>query len=140
MRTLALALVCFSAAGCASLNSVQKAELRAMKLSDTNVYVEEKNTDTATALGFLPGVGSFYTRQYALGVVDLLLWPVSMIWDPIAGYQGAQTINYTVSKQRAKRMRTEELAELESQLSSKAIDESEYQRREKKVMLKYTFE
>jgi len=139
MKAIVL-LACMLVAGCASLNSVQKSELEAMRLSDSGVYVEEKNTGTATALGFLPGVGSFYTRQYALGVVDLLLWPLSIFWDPIAGYEGAQNINYTLSKQRAKRMLTQELADLESQLDSKTITDEQYRRDEKKIRLKYMFE
>ncbi len=44
--------------------------------------VRTKSTGTAFALGFLPGGGSFYVGNYGLGVLDLLLWPFSVFWDP----------------------------------------------------------
>ncbi|MFN7950126.1 MAG: hypothetical protein U0610_00220 [bacterium] len=44
--------------------------------------VRTKSTGTAFALGFLPGGGSFYVGNYGLGVLDLLLWPFSVLWDP----------------------------------------------------------
>jgi len=56
-------------------------------------YIEIKNPTTATLMGLLPGGGSFYNGQMALGIVDLLFWPFSPIWDmPIANKQ-AQKIN-----------------------------------------------
>jgi hypothetical protein len=46
-------------------------------------HIPEKNPKTAAALGILPGGGSFYVRSYGIGLVDLLLWPFSIIWDPL---------------------------------------------------------
>ena len=133
-------IICLGATGCASLNSVQKAELEAMKASDANVYVEEKSTGTATALGFLPGCGSFYTRQAGLGVLDLLLWPVSICWDPSAGYQGAKAINYSVSKARAKKMMEQEMRELDEKLDEKLITDQQYRRDTKRITDRYKFD
>ena len=56
--------------------------------------VKEKSPGVGVALGFLPGGGSFYTRRYGLGALNLLTWPLSILWDPINGYNGSQTINY----------------------------------------------
>ena len=34
----------------------------------------------------MPGGGSFYGREYGLGVVNLLFWPLSSLWDPVSGH------------------------------------------------------
>lgn len=135
-----IAVACLLSSGCSTLNSVQKAELEAMKASDAGVYVKEKSTGTATALGFLPGVGSFYTRQWGLGVVDLLVWPISILWDPIAGYEGAKVINYNTSKARVRRMLKKELRDLEDDLYAKRITEEEYRRQRRRIEDEYTFD
>lgn len=78
--------------GCASgLNSIQEREYSAFERD--GVLVKEKNPSTGVALGLLPGGGSFYAREPALGVVNLLLWPLSILWDPISGSDGAKSIN-----------------------------------------------
>jgi hypothetical protein len=54
--------------------------------------VPDQNAGLAFGLGFLPGGGSFYTGSYVLGVVDLLLWPFSVIWDaPIAAAKASKS-------------------------------------------------
>jgi uncharacterized membrane protein len=131
-----IGVVLFST-GCATINSRQKSELEAMKAED--VYVEEKSPGTATALGFLLGGGSFYTRQYGLGVVDLLLWPWSILWDPIAGYEGAQVINYDESKRNAKRHMEKEIDALDEKIDRKEITDEQYLRGIKKIERKYSF-
>jgi hypothetical protein len=55
--------------------------------------VTVKDPATAAALGLLPGGGSFYTGHFALGVVDLLTWPFSSIWDIPLSYSRADRKN-----------------------------------------------
>ena len=55
--------------------------------------VREKSPAAGAGLGLLFGGGSFYTRQYELGVLDALTWPLSILWDPFIGYLGAKRIN-----------------------------------------------
>ena len=43
--------------------------------------IKIKDPHAAAAFAFLPGGGSFYTGQIGLGVLDLLLWPISILWD-----------------------------------------------------------
>ena len=62
------------------------------------VLIEEKNPNTGIVLGLLPGGGSFYAREPAFGVVNLLMWPASILWDPISGSDGAKSINYELTK------------------------------------------
>ena len=75
---LVVLCACFFMAGCATgITSNQKREYeeyRAMGLA-----AKEKNVALATGLGILPGGGSFYTRNYGLGVLNLLLWPYSIL-------------------------------------------------------------
>ena len=112
------------ATGCHSLNTVQESDYQAMKAS--GVAVEEKSPGTAAALGVLPGCGSFYTRQYGMGVVDLLLWPYSILWDPIIAYNEAKMINYSVSRSHAKKLKSQQLADLDRQLEEKQISQEEF--------------
>jgi len=139
-KFILIAVFCSLYAGCASLNSIQKAELEAMKVSDAGIYVEEKKKSTAIALGFLPGGGSFYTEQHALGVTDLLLWPLSILWDPVSGSGGAEVINYNLSKNRARVKMKREMDLLEVQRSLKDITLRQYYAEEKRITDKYTFD
>ena len=62
------------------------------------LVIQEKNPTTGALLGILPGGGSFYVREPAFGVLNLLFWPVSIFWDPVSGYDGSTRINYNFSK------------------------------------------
>ena len=108
------------------LNTDQKRKLVAIKNQAPENYVEEKNEGAALALGLLPGGGSFYTRHYVVGVVDLLLWPVSILWDPINGINGAEEINYYSSLQSIKRTKKRELDALEEKFIKKSITQEQY--------------
>lgn len=122
--------------GC-GLNSRQEAELRAME--GAHVAVEEKKSGTAAALGILPGFGAFYTRQWGVGIVDLLLWPFSVLWDPIVGYEEAKAINYDASRENVNRLRKKEMEELERQLQDKRISQEEYILQSRKIEKKYDY-
>jgi hypothetical protein len=81
MRKVLLALLAAwaggAATGCGHLSTAQMADYKQMQAS--GLAVQEKSPGAAAALGVLPGGGSFYTRQYGMGVVDLLLWPYSVL-------------------------------------------------------------
>jgi hypothetical protein len=129
---VALALL----AGCATpLNSMQKQELRGYQAK--GLAVEEKNPGAAAALGILPGFGSFYVREYGAGVVNLLLWPASILWDPVSGYQGAQTINYYATVNRVKSLKESEVEDLEDLLVMDTISKKEYILKKRKIDEKY---
>ena len=124
--------------GCASLNSMQRSEYHAMK--DAGVAVEEKSPILATALGVLPGGGSFYTHQWGLGVADFLLWPTSILWDPFAGHSGAEVINYDVSRSHLKQTKARELSELENQLEDNKITQAEFNGRRRTIESQFDFD
>ncbi|WP_273207302.1 hypothetical protein [Marinobacter subterrani] len=123
--------------GCATpLSSGQKQEYRGYQAK--GLAVEEKNPGAAAALGILPGFGSFYVREYGAGVVNLLLWPASILWDPMSGYQGAQSINYYATKQKVDRLKDQEVAQLEDQLMMGTIDNREYVSEKREIDNKYS--
>ena len=111
--------------GCAAgINSAQRNEYKAYEAK--GYAVVEKNEGTASWMGILPGGGSFYTRNYGYGVINLLLWPVSILWDPVSGSNGAQSINYYATKANVEQMRRKELRDLDEQLATQKIDNSRY--------------
>lgn len=137
-RGLIAAVALATCAGCASgLNSQQKAEL---KYFEANGHiVTEKNPGTATALGLLPGGGSFYVGEYGLGVLNLLLWPVSIIWDPISGYEGAQMLNYQATRVHLDRQMNKEMGDLDDRLQIGEIDIKTYTLEKNKITKKYSY-
>jgi hypothetical protein len=123
--------------GCAnSLNSVQEAELKGYQ--SKGLEVKEKNPGTGAALGILPGGGSFYTRSYGVGVANLLLWPLSVCWDPINGYNGAQSINYYATKASVTKKLRAEMSVLDTQLQTKTITSDEYVTKKNALESKYS--
>ncbi len=136
LLTLSL-LAATALAGCATpLTSMQKAELEGYRAK--GLAIEEKSPGTATALGILPGGGSFYTRNYGWGVTNLLLWPLSVFWDPISGRDGAERLNYELTVEHLAKQRDTELAALESKLLAKSITTEFYALEKARIERKYS--
>lgn len=124
--------------GCATgLNSMQEREYRAMEAAD--VLIVEKDPSVGAALGILPGGGSFYARSPGIGVVNLLFWPLSILWDPVSGYQGAMAINYDMTKHKLKRDMQAELSRLDDQLALEEVNRQEYVAKKRDIESKYDF-
>lgn len=93
MKTTALALaLTVSVASCGMLDKQERIQYEAWKEDGT--LIVEKNPNTAWGLGFLPGGGSFYMGNPALGIVDLLLWWPSIMWDGPINHTAAERLNY----------------------------------------------
>jgi uncharacterized membrane protein len=136
-RNLVAAALITLTTGCASgLNSVQEAELARYRAN--NLAVEEKSPGLAAGLGILPGGGSFYSRSYGFGVVNLLLWPVSILWDPVSGYDGAESINYQATKAHVNTLKRRETDLLDEKLATDQIDMKRYTLERRKVEDKYS--
>lgn len=132
-----IALTAILASGCATpITTNQKQELQAYKAK--GLAVEEKNPGAAAALGILPGGGSFYVHEYGLGVVNLLLWPTSILWDPLSGYQGAQSINYYATKEKVNKSKSKEISQLDENLMLGTIDKNEYVSKKREIEEKYS--
>ena len=137
LKILAVVFISTLLVGCAGgLNSVQKSELKSFQAK--GLSVEEKNPGTGAALGILPGGGSFYTRNYGLGIVNLLFWPLSIFWDPVNGYEGALSINYYVTKATLARKMDKEIKDLEYQMQDKKITVEEFLIEKRKIEKKYS--
>ena len=126
-RLLMVLFVLGFLAGCASVNPLQKRKLAEWK--EEGVAVEEKNETAAAALNFLPGMGDFYNGNVGHGIANLATWPLSILWAPVSGYEGAQEKNYFATQERIKQLelRREELyQELEASHVMGEISEREY--------------
>ena len=89
---------------CVSLSPTDRSQLRdikALNLPEQN----RKSQATAAALNVLPGIGNFYLAtgtdqggQASIGFVNLLTWPLSVLWGVPQAAIDAKTINtqYTV--------------------------------------------
>ena len=118
--------------GCASkINSGQEKELSTFKAK--GLYIEEKSVGGAAALGILPGGGSFYTENYGLGIANLLLWPVSVLWDPVSGYWGAESINYYATKQKVDVDKKGKLQAIERELEDGKKTKEEYIKQKREI-------
>lgn len=136
LRTLLIGGLLVITTGCANgLNSVQKAELDSYEAR--GLAIQEKNPGAGAALGLLPGGGSFYGREYGFGVANLLLWPLSILWDPISGYDAARSINYNVTKAHIAKLHERDMQELDDQLGSGQLDIAQYTLEKRKVDTKY---
>lgn len=138
LKKITLVLVVLTITGCAGgLNSMQKREYVAFQ--NDRVLIEEKSPSLGVALGILPGFGSFYVGEIGYGVINLLLWPASILWDPISGHNGAMAINYDITKHHMKKEKEKELSILEDKLTTGEMDNSSYVIAKRKVESKYDY-
>jgi len=134
--TLVLSLITLS--GCAGgLNSTQKREYAAFE--QDGVLIEDKNPTVGAVLGILPGFGSFYVGEPGYGIVNLLFWPLSVLWDPVSGYDGSLSINYDATKYHLKKEKEKELSILDDQFASEEIDKEVYFSEKRKIESKYDY-
>ena len=118
--------------GCASkISGGQEKELASYKAK--GLYVEEKSIGGAAALGILPGGGAFYTRHYGLGIANLCLWPISILWDPVSGVWGAESINYYATKEKVEKDKSTKITNLERELEDGKIDSSTFIKQKRQV-------
>ncbi|WP_339080387.1 hypothetical protein [Pseudomonas sp. TMP9] len=133
-----IGLVTLFTSGCATgLNSQQSAEYNSMEAR--GLAVQEKNPTTGALLGILPGGGSFYAREPAFGVLNLLFWPLSIFWDPVSGYDGATRINYNFSKAQIDKEKRAAETKLSRDYQDGFITETQRARGMRDIEDKYTY-
>lgn len=107
MKKLLTLILTVYLTGCVSLSYQEKMELMKLRQKGIDATVSangwEKPASPALAgfLNLLPGVGNFYLgsgnaaegSQIGYGVVNLLLWPLSVVWGIPQAYSDADTIN-----------------------------------------------
>lgn len=137
LRNFTAATLIALTAGCANgLNSFQESELAGYRAR--NLAVEEKSPGVAAGLGLLPGGGSFYGRSYGYGVVNLLFWPLSILWDPVSGHNAAESINYQATKAHVANLKSQELDVLGAKLDADEIDLKRYTLDKRNIEEKYS--
>jgi hypothetical protein len=94
--------------GCTTLSRTEKATLQELKSYGVSASeVQVKHPAAAAALNVLPGFGNFYlaagtdeSSQWMYGFLNLLAWPVSVVWGvPEAAIDATiinkkETVNY----------------------------------------------
>lgn len=137
IRLMAAVTLAVALSGCAtSLNSMQKQELRGYQ--SKGLEVEEKNAGAAAALGLLPGGGSFYTGNIGPGVINLLFWPLSILWDPISGYDGALSRNYYATKGTVDKKQKREVSAIEDDMIAGRLSKEEYVVKKRAIEAQYS--
>lgn len=92
MKMIIIIAILVAVTGCGSLSEKELNQYHDWK--ESGKLVKVKSPGGAFALGLLPGGGSFYVGRIGMGVIDLLLWTPSLLWDAPASYIAAQRINY----------------------------------------------
>lgn len=137
MKKTVLLLTCFLLSSCVSgLSRSEENEYAMYKTKQMNVEI--KNKYVGAGLGLLPGGGSFYTGHAMYGIGNLLLWPVSILWDPINGYNGSEKINYENTKQVVTRKKEMEVRDLTVKLEAGLINQQKYTLEKQKIEDKYS--
>jgi hypothetical protein len=135
-HTIIAVLLTAALFGCAtSLTSEQKREYRVLEAK--GLTVQEKNPGAGAALGILPGGGSFYARSYGCGVLNLVLWPASVLWDPFSGYEGSLTINYYATMASVDKKMRKDVGDLDDQLATGLITNVAYIQQKHAVEARY---
>ncbi|GAA5525898.1 hypothetical protein Maes01_02471 [Microbulbifer aestuariivivens] len=125
--------------GCATgLNSIQKREYEAFK--HDGVLVKEKEPVVGALLGILPGGGSFYAGEAGLGLANLMFWPMSVLWDPVSGYNGSVAINYDITKLKLRKEKEKEINALDEKLALEQLTQKEYILAKREIEQKYSYE
>lgn len=87
--------------GCISLSRSEKEDMRVLKSAGIDPAEKiVKHVAVAGLLNILPGFGNFYLsiksdepNQALVGILNLLLWPVSVLWAVAEGATDARTLN-----------------------------------------------
>lgn len=112
---------------CSGLNTAQKREYKEWKSS--GLAQEVKSEGLAAGLNVLPGFGDFYNGNTGLGVVNLLAWPLSILWAPVGGANGAEEVNYYESKaviSKLEKNKTESINHLLQAFTTQQISKEHY--------------
>lgn len=94
MKKILLSIMIFAFAGCTNLTRQEELELRMLKGQGVNVdkpiglWERPASPAGAALLNILPGFGNFYlasgnggdSSHYLYGTLNLLTWPVSVLW------------------------------------------------------------
>lgn len=119
----------------ASLTSTEKVKYN--EWQSNGELINEKSPGLGIALGLLPGFGSFYVREPVYGVLNLLTWPLSILWDPVSGYHGSQSINFQTTLAKENKKKDEEIHKLEIRKIKENLTDSQFLIEKMSIQEKY---
>jgi hypothetical protein len=108
-------------------------------MKENDVLIQEKDPTSGAWLGLLPGVGAFYGREPLVGVVDLLLWPASILWDPVVGYETSKKVNYEITKGSLEKNKGKEMVELDNRRILGEVSDVEFVAQKRVIKQKYDY-
>lgn len=112
--------------GC-SMSQEQKQHIRTLEQQAAAIghpeikYVQTKDPDKAFGLGFLFGIGYFYTDSPGKGIASLLTWPLSITWAPFGAYNTALEDNIEAFETRVQAAKDAQLGFAPSTGSAEAV-------------------
>ena len=87
VKTIGIGVMLSSATACTTLSHSEETQLRELKSYGIRQTEETKSPGLAGALNVLPGFGNFYlaagtdeSSHWLYGFLNLLTWPVSVLW------------------------------------------------------------
>lgn len=95
-KIIALILCAGFLAGCVTLRSSERYDYRELENRLYAVGLESEQTNSpglAGALNLLPGIGNAYLSQWGLFVVNLITWPISILWGIPQAVTDAKALN-----------------------------------------------
>jgi hypothetical protein len=93
---------------------------------EKKILVESRDPNKAVKMGFLPGGSSFYNGDYDVAVFNILLWPVSILWEAGNASDRAILLNLEESEELIKKTFKLELSRIEEEKNLELIDEDTY--------------
>jgi hypothetical protein len=79
MKTLSFAIIISILIGCSTPTTWEKHVYKCLEAQDAELKVEYK-PGSAAALNILPGFGDAYNEEWGAFAINLLLWPISIVW------------------------------------------------------------
>lgn len=90
-------------------------------------------------LGFLPGGGSLYHGNYSDGVVGILTWPFSIIWETNIGWDTAKYTDFRVTKDYLESQKVIEIEKIDLDFNQNNVSAEEYLVFKDKIINKYDY-
>jgi len=114
-----------------------KQRLAYQEYKEKGLLIESRNPEEASSYGFLPGGASFYNGDYDVGLFNILLWPVSILWEVMHGSDRAKFLNLEDTEREIYKKFKSEIAELDELNYLDQISTSEYNKRAREIFKKY---
>ena len=97
-----------------SINNQQLAKLKIYQ--DKGFYINKKSPLLGLFVGLFPAGGCLYLKHFIFGIISILSYPLSIIWEIVIGYFGSLKVNYFATLQFVNESYTAEEKKLDNLL------------------------